>query len=72
MDPTAAGDSFIGAFCTATAAGIALEEALRFANCTASITVSKMGAQTSLPDINEVLVKLADWGFDTALYEVLK
>ena len=72
VDPTAAGDSFIGAFCTATAAGVGLEEALRFANCTASITVSKMGAQTSLPDINEVLVKLADWGFDTAPYEVLK
>lgn len=72
VDPTAAGDSFIGAFCTATAAGIALEEALRFANCTASITVSKMGAQTSLPYIDEVLEKLAAWGFDTAPYEILK
>ena len=72
VDPTAAGDSFIGAFCTATAAGVALEEALRFANCTASITVSKMGAQTSLPYIDEVLKKLAAWGYDTALYEVLK
>ena len=71
-DTTAAGDSFIGAFCTATAAGIALEEALRFANCTASITVSKMGAQTSLPYIDEVLEKLAAWGFDTAPYEILK
>ena len=72
VDPTAAGDSFIGAFCTATAAGVALEEALRFANCTASITVSKMGAQTSLPYIDEVLEKLAAWGYDTAPYEVLK
>ncbi len=72
VDPTAAGDSFIGAFCTATAAGIPLEEALRFANCTASITVSKMGAQTSLPYIDEVLEKLAAWGFDTAPYEILK
>lgn len=71
-DPTAAGDSFVGAFCTATAAGVGLEDALRFANCTASITVSKMGAQTSLPWLDEVLDKLSAWGFDTAPYEVLK
>lgn len=72
VDPTAAGDSFIGAFCTATAAGVPLEEALRFANCTASLTVSRMGAQTSLPYLPEVLEKLSAWGFDTAAYETLK
>lgn len=72
VDPTAAGDSFIGAFCTAVAAGIGLEDALRFANCTASITVSKMGAQTSLPVLDEVLALLTARGFDTAPYEVLK
>lgn len=55
VDPTAAGDSFIGAFCTAIASEINIENALKFANCTAGITVSKMGAQTSLPSLSEVI-----------------
>ncbi len=54
VDPTAAGDSFVGAFCVATANGKALEEALHFANCTAGLTVCTMGAQTSLPTLGEV------------------
>ncbi len=53
-DPTAAGDSFIGAFCTATAEGMEPKKALRFANVTAGITVTRMGAQTSLPTRGEV------------------
>lgn len=55
IDPTAAGDSFIGAFCYATASGMTIEEALRFANVTASITVCGMGAQPSLPSLDSVL-----------------
>ena len=58
VDPTAAGDSFIGAFCTAIAAGIPEKDALVFANCTAGITVSRMGAQTSLPTFDEVIAVL--------------
>ena len=64
VDPTAAGDSFIGAFCTAIAGGISMTEALRFANCTAGITVTRMGAQTSLPVIGEVLAMLKSKGYD--------
>lgn len=64
VDPTAAGDSFIGAFCTATAAGIPINEALQFANCTAGITVSRMGAQTSLPTIDEVMDLMDKRGID--------
>ena len=54
-DPTAAGDSFIGAYCTARCMGATAEEALRFANYAAHITVSRAGAQPSLPTMQEVL-----------------
>ena len=54
VDPTAAGDSFTGAFSTAVCMGMTPEEALDFANYTATVTVSKMGAITSLPTLKEV------------------
>lgn len=54
-DPTAAGDSFVGAFCTAVCAGLSHKDALEFANYTATITVSRMGAQPSLPLLEDVL-----------------
>ena len=54
-DPTAAGDSFIGAFTTAICSGINHRRALRFANYTAALTVSKEGAQPSLPCRNAVM-----------------
>ena len=67
-DPTAAGDSFVGAFCTATCLGIAPEEALLFANCAGSITVSKMGAQPSLPMLDEVLALMKRLGHVTSRF----
>lgn len=66
VDPTAAGDSFIGAFCTAVSSGISSDEALVFANCTAGITVSRMGAQTSLPTLNEVISVMNEKGYSTS------
>ena len=63
VDPTAAGDSFIGAFCTAVSSGISFDEALVFANCTAGITVSRMGAQTSLPTLDEVIGVMKNKGY---------
>ena len=71
IDPTAAGDSFIGAFCTAVAAHIDTEAALRFANYTAGITVCGAGAQPSLPTLDRVLSLLRRDGHDTAPYEIL-
>ena len=54
VDPTAAGDSFVGAFCTAKCSGMERAEAMAFANRTAAITVTRMGAMPSLPTLSEV------------------
>lgn len=55
VDPTAAGDSFVAAFCTAVCEGLSLQQALAFANQTAAITVTGIGALPSLPDRLHVL-----------------
>ncbi len=60
VDPTAAGDSFVAAFCFALCSGLSYEKALEFGNYVASLTVSKLGAQTSLPTIEEVKAFLLD------------
>lgn len=71
-DPTAAGDSFVGAFCTAICAGISDEDALVFANHTAALTVSKVGAMPSLPTLNEVEILLAKDGIKIQGLDCLK
>ena len=72
LDPTAAGDSFVGAFCTAVCAGAESREALLFANHTAAITVAGMGAQPSLPKFEKVLAFMEKNGHNTASFEALK
>ena len=62
VDPTAAGDSFIGAFCTAIGTGMPAGDAMVFANHTASITVSRKGAMPSLPALDEVLALMEKTG----------
>ena len=62
VDPTAAGDSFVGAFCTAVAAGMEWNDALTFASHAASITVSRKGAGPSLPYLSEIKELLARTG----------
>lgn len=69
VDPTAAGDSFVGAFCAAACAGMEPEEALRFANHTAALTVAKMGAMPSLPTLAQVRETLP-WEPDLRALEV--
>lgn len=61
-DPTAAGDSFVAAFCTGLCAGLTHPEALTFASHTAALTVSRMGAMPSLPDIKEVRTFMGEQG----------
>ena len=69
VDPTAAGDSFVGAFCSAICAGMEPEEALRFANHTAALTVSAMGAMPSLPWLDQVKAMLP-WKPELSALEV--
>lgn len=59
-DPTAAGDSFVAAFCTAVCCGASHRLAVEFANQVAAITVSRIGSQTSLPTIAEVVQSWID------------
>lgn len=54
VDTTAAGDCFNGALVTALAEGKSLEEAILFANTASSVAVTRKGAQSSIPDREEV------------------
>lgn len=54
VDTTAAGDSFTAALAVKLAEGKGLEEAAVFANYVSSIVVTRKGAQSSLPTLDEV------------------
>lgn len=54
IDAVAAGDVFNGALATALAEGRPLIEAARFANAAASISVTRCGAQPSIPTRDEI------------------
>jgi len=54
VDATAAGDAFNGGFAYAVANGRDLEEAIKFGNAVAAITVTRMGAQPSMPTKDEL------------------
>jgi len=54
VDTTAAGDVFNGAIAVAISEGRGLQEAVIFANKAASISVTRMGAQASVPYRNEL------------------
>ncbi|HEY8996325.1 MAG TPA: ribokinase [Edaphobacter sp.] len=54
IDTTAAGDCFNGAFATRLAAGDSPEVAALYANAAASISVTRHGAQASMPTASEV------------------
>ena len=53
-DSTAAGDTFNAALAVALSEDQSLEEALRFANAAAAISVTRLGAQASIPTRTEV------------------
>lgn len=57
IDSTAAGDSFTGALAVALAKGRSPIESARFASIAASLSVTKLGAQPSLPYLNEIAEK---------------
>jgi ribokinase len=60
IDSTAAGDTFNGALAAALSFGMKIYDSVEFANSAASISVTKMGAQDSIPSINELEKKYKD------------
>jgi ribokinase len=62
VDTTGAGDAFNGALAVALARGMALSEAVRYANATGALTVTRTGAQPSLPTSDEVEQFLSERG----------
>ena len=54
VDTTAAGDVFNGALATALAGEMAVKEAVDFAQRAAAISVTRMGAQPSAPNLDEI------------------
>jgi ribokinase len=54
LDTTAAGDAFNGAFAVALARGAGALDAVKFANAAAAISVTRHGAQPSMPTQAEV------------------
>ena len=54
IDTTAAGDCFTGALAVGLAEGLSLDDAARFAGRAAALSVTRLGAQPSLPTRAEV------------------
>ncbi len=54
LDATAAGDTFNGAFAVALAEGRPFADAVAFANAAAALSVTRLGAQASIPSRSEV------------------
>ncbi len=56
VDTTAAGDTYCGALCVALSEGKPLEEAALFASKASSLSVTKAGAQASMPYRKEIVL----------------
>jgi ribokinase len=54
IDTTAAGDTFVGGFSAALAAGRSRDEAVRFGLAAAALSVTRAGAQPSIPYLREI------------------
>jgi len=54
VDTTAAGDTFVGGFAAALAAGSSEADAIRFGQVAAALSVTRAGAQPSIPTLSDV------------------
>ena len=54
VDTTAAGDTFVGGFAAALASGKSEAEAIRFGQVAAALSVTRAGAQPSIPTLHDV------------------
>jgi ribokinase len=54
VDTTAAGDAFNAALAVALGKGLALQDAIRFANAAGALCTTRRGAQASMPTLEEV------------------
>jgi ribokinase len=54
IDATGAGDTFVGGFCAALAAKHSWGEAVVFGQAAAALSVTRAGAQTSIPFLDEL------------------
>ena len=54
IDTTGAGDTFCGGLAAALVRGDKLEDAIIFANRAAAISITKLGAQSGMPYLNEI------------------
>lgn len=55
VDTTGAGDTFMGAFMVGVNGGLDFAEAIKFANVCAGLKTTKLGAQTGMPRMRDVL-----------------
>ena len=62
LDTTGAGDTFVGAYVASILKGRSEDKALLFATAASALTVTKMGAQTSIPDEKETFTFLQERG----------
>jgi ribokinase len=65
LDTTAAGDTFNGAFATGIMLGMKITDSAKFAAAAAAISVSRPGAQPSMPTMDEVQTLLQEQGATT-------
>lgn len=61
IDTTAAGDTFSGALAAALAQGSPVLDAIQFAQIAAGLSVTKLGAQSSIPYLDEIKKAQAQW-----------
>lgn len=64
VDTTAAGDTYIGALCHALLQKESIIDALRFASAASALSVTRKGAQKTIPDKIEIMNFLHDYALE--------